>query len=554
MPILKGGAPRRRAAHSKSRHGCDTCKYVFPSLPPVRVFLAGRTKQLFLLRKRRIKCDETEPTCLRCARGGRHCIKRDDGIPSGREHAVFRTVYFSNPSKSFTVQEDSLASLEYFYTFTLPLFEASEPNILWQFLRRDAPNDQSLCHLAAALGHEHMHRAGVRLARYLEKSFCFNGRALRSMRMNAALQTSAQIAAAAFFSLLMGILQGLRGLHADMLLHLRCGSMIANHGLCNKSHIAQPELNEVIRLLEKYCISTMLFDSLGNEADKTASVLRHDTWAIKELNPGWEQNEVLIVRELDILVKELLYFMRSFRVALHDSSGRTVAVQRLAKTGYCESMPIRATLSKMAAKQAALEVALEAALEETRTGRRTISSSSILSEFALPQCLLAKIHLHCFCTKESSLENELPTFRKILNLQKTSLTQSRGRSQPLSATPFSLGLGSIACLVTVARLCPLYSMREEAIQMLRLCPATEGVWTVELATQLCSAIVAVEEQRAAAESRIRPELGLDLIPGHCRVAYYSFNPWSESEPIKARFFQGLGSMENLAYKEINFMN
>ncbi|KAJ3486201.1 hypothetical protein NLG97_g6664 [Lecanicillium saksenae] len=214
---------------------------------------------------------------------------------------------------------------------------------------------------------------------------------------------------------------------------------------------AQPELNEITRLLEKYCISTMLFDSIGNEADKTAAVLRHEAWPVKDLPVGWEQAEPAIVRELDVLINELLHFMRGFRVAQHNSSGYTIAVQQRTKIPQCHHLTYMATLSKLAAKQAAIE----AQLQRTRNVKR-------------------------------------------------------GNA---------------------------HNMREEAIQMLQLCPATEGIWSVDFAARLCNTIVAMEEHRAAAESRVGSELVSDLLPRHCRVAYYSFNPRSESEPITARFFQ-----------------
>lgn len=434
--------------------------------------------------------------------------------------------------------------LEYFYTFTLPLFDNSEPNLLWQCLRRDAPNDQTLCYIAAALGHEHMHKAQEHLLAYREKSCRFNGRALRSMQKCLSMRSSTRIVTAAFLSLIMAILQGLRGQHADMLVHLRCGFTIAQQGIkeYGRSH---PQLNEALRLLRRYCVSSILFDSIGMEADKTAAVMTNEAGSVKDLPSNWGQNVYGLLTELDIFIEELLQFMRGFRAAHHDASGNVVAVHTLARAHPYHNASLGLTLSKLAAKQTIIELALE----ERLSAKQEAEKSAVLLEFALLQCLLAKIYLRCCCNKESFFEDELPTFQRILDLERASLTVLRLTKQPLCAMPFSLGLGAIGCLVSVVRLCPSTQIRQAAIQMLDLCPPTEGFWSVELARRLCITTTKFEEQLTVAETGICLAPAR-MLPRHCRIYYHSFVAASEQSVPKVRFFRSVGSTEILTCENV----
>ncbi|KAJ2966603.1 hypothetical protein NQ176_g10071 [Zarea fungicola] len=440
-------------------------------------------------------------------------------------------------------------ALEYFYTFTLPLFDISEPSLLWQCLRRDASATQPLCYIAAALGHEHMHRGGRQQGSYSETSCRLNGRALRSVQKSLDTQSPADVAAAAISSLLMAILQGLRGRHAEMLIHLRCGSNIAKQGITNHTWTAQPELNEALRLLRKYCVHSILFDSIGIEADKTAAATANEAAVVKDLQTNWEQDEAVMVSELDALIEELLHLMRSFRTAQHDASGSTITVHPHERLRYCRSQSlVESTVSKLTAKQASLEFALEKRRSENLHATK---ATSVLSEFALLQCLLARVYLRCCCSSnQNSFHDEVPTFRRILDLERHSLTQLRSLQQPLCTLPFSLGLGAIGCLVSVVRLCPLNQMRHEAIQMLSLCPSTEGLWSVDLARRLCSAIVTFEEQLAV-ESGGSAATPQHSIPRHCRVYHHSFGVLSEAGFARVRFFQSRAGMESLAYEEVS---
>ncbi|KAK3191718.1 hypothetical protein K4F52_002142 [Lecanicillium sp. MT-2017a] len=90
-----------------------------------------------------------------------------------------------------------------------------------------------------------------------------------------------------------------------MLVHLRCGYSVARQGVEAYGKEVNPELNETLRLLKKYCVSSMLFDSMGIEADKTASVLASETVLVKDLSLRHEQNDHQLGAELELLVEEL---------------------------------------------------------------------------------------------------------------------------------------------------------------------------------------------------------------------------------------------------------
>lgn len=503
------------------------------------------------IRTRRVKCDETRPACLRCVIGGRSCHWQDQtrktDTERGHSQQQFKSIYFTNHTQAFALQEDAIMALEYFYTFTLPLFEVSEPNLLWRNLRRDAPCDETLCYIAAALGQEHMHLAREQVHDYSEKSCRLNGRCLRSMQRRLSTQSLAQTTTAALCSLLMAVLLGLHSRHADMLVHLRCGYSVAQQGVEAYGKEANPELNETLRLLKKYCVSSMLFDSMGIEADKTASILSSETVLVTDLSLGQEQNDHQLGAELELLVEELLHFMRLFRTTQHDSSGNIVAVHTQSFVRRCQNPVFETILSKLAAKQSILQVALD----EKLSTKRGEGITSIVWEAALAQCLLAGIYVRCCCLYQNSLNDEMPTFRRILELEKVCLTSLRGNRQPLCAMPLSLGLGAIGCLVSLVQLCPNRQLRHEAIQMLDLCPSTEGLWSVETARRLCLATVEFEEQLMAVEKlHVLVDSDSQVIPRHCRISHHNFGTVLGHGVTKVRFFRAVGGMQPLAYDDV----
>lgn len=465
-----------------------------------------------------------------------------------RQHRQFKSVCFSGPANSFVVQDDSIMALEYFYTRTLPLFDVSEPNLLWLSLRRDAPSDQSFCYNAAALGLEHMRMARESVQGYREKSCRLNGRALRSMQKCLATQSPAQIAAAAFLSLLLAILQGLRGRQSDMLVHLRCGSTIAQQGIKAFGKTAHPELGRTLRLLRKYCISTMVFDSIGIEADKTAATMGSETAFIEDLPLGWDQNDHTLAAEVDVLVEELMQVMRGFRAPQHDACGNIVAAHAPARAHPCRNPSSGPALSRLSAKQSMLEQALE----EKMSASRSAGTSSVLLEFALPRCLLAKIYIYlrCCCYNQSRFEDEVSIFQRILDLERASLLSLRASQQHDSSMSFSLGLGAIGSLVSVARLCPVTQIRHEAIKLLDLCPPTEGFWSVELAWRLCTTILEFEEQLATAAGSAIGSPTSQLTSRQCRVSYHNFGAASEDLVTKVRLFRSMGDTETLSYEDV----
>lgn len=361
-----------------------------------------------------------------------------------------------------------------------------------------------------------------------------------------ATQSPAQVAAAALLSLLMAILQGLRGRQSDMLVHLRCGSTIAQQGINAFGKTAHPELGGTLRLLRKYCISTMVFDSIGIEADKTAATMGSETAFIEDLPLGWDQNDHTLAAEVDVLVEELMHFMRGFRAPQHDACGNVVAVHAPAHAHPCRNSSSRPALSRLSAKQSMLEQVLE----EKLSANQSAAISSVLLEFALPRCLLAKIYLRCCCYNQSRFEDELSIFQRIIDLERASLLSLRASQQHVFPMSFSLGLGAIGSLVSVARLCPVTQIRHEAIQLLDLCPPTEGFWSVELARRLCTTILEFEEQLATAAGSGIGSPTSQLTSRQCRVSYHNFGAASEDLVTKVRLFRSMGNTETLNYEDV----
>ncbi|KAJ4264424.1 hypothetical protein NW762_005624 [Fusarium torreyae] len=141
VEVLPSGLKRRRAYHKKSRAGCKTCKI------------------------RRVRCDETRPSCQRCVSSGRTCEGyRDETVASTSEspptlaQQSFVTRNIVAPPKLLIPRKnlDEIRSYNYFLEVTGPalagLFDAD-------FWCRELPKvcvaDPALWHAVVALGAVH---------------------------------------------------------------------------------------------------------------------------------------------------------------------------------------------------------------------------------------------------------------------------------------------------------------------------------------------------------------------------------------------------------------
>ncbi|KAL2847342.1 hypothetical protein BJX68DRAFT_268209 [Aspergillus pseudodeflectus] len=143
--------PRR--THTKSRAGCLTCKYAPQIINKIRVTNPNR--------KRRVKCDETHPTCHQCIRTGWSCswpdIQPHNKVQS-QSHQVnqYSSLPSAIPSRIFQTQRET-HFFDFFRLHTVIDLSGWSPSSFWQRLVLQMVHTEPAARQAAiALGALHL--------------------------------------------------------------------------------------------------------------------------------------------------------------------------------------------------------------------------------------------------------------------------------------------------------------------------------------------------------------------------------------------------------------
>ncbi|KAF5715485.1 transcriptional regulatory moc3 [Fusarium globosum] len=162
-PRTSPGTKRTRTNVKQSKFGCLTCKYEPSSKGP------GRNADIY--RKRRVKCDETKPSCRRCLFSKVSCLGYPIGAPPGPSLRAAEAALLStrSPSRSPTSALDRYVYLTCTVLTQGPRRSKSESEILfWSYevpqMIHSIPTIQAAAAAFGASYDEHMLRSREALA------------------------------------------------------------------------------------------------------------------------------------------------------------------------------------------------------------------------------------------------------------------------------------------------------------------------------------------------------------------------------------------------------
>lgn len=422
--------------------------------------------------------------CLRCQKAGKECINEG---PTNRIR-VFRGFKPANVQ----VRPREQVHFDHFCKYSLPILSGFEPSPLWKAVkdaisRRGSP----VRDIAAAVGAQHMGFIGSASPQDAQEAYIQAVHALRTSMSSATAETISEVLMA---SLLLAVLQCLRGTLVEAMVHLHGGVQIAKNLLGTMQNV---ELKECLRLLEQLALKITISES-RSEAGIQAMGLVYDLWNATQSDL---ENDIQL-SEASVMIAEQ-QIIRGLLAMIHhcfkDQLDGDQVQQQLAK----EQADV---IDKLKHKRASLEGYLKQRLDSLRSEDDLATLAR--SRFMLARCLLLKVFLNCAWDGTQIIyDMEYSTYEQIVDLLDTALTQLNSQTMFSDGTQlaFSFGLGALSVIALVAAKCRNPHLRRRALALLDKCPPREGVWTTDSARQVIQAIIAYEESSASAAGHIPEE-------------------------------------------------
>lgn len=300
--------------------------------------------------------------------------------------------------------------------------------------------------------------------------------------------------------LLMCILESLRGVSADLLVHLRCGIAMA-HQQQRMSH----ETREAAQLLRQCAAGLSIFNTYSAQGLEMQSKL-----SLQPLKSDDEPNDLTdysLANELDTLILGTMQVMvECWRLSM------TVVSPELL-TEYAD---MRYHLLR---RQSRLMERLEFKIRAVGDGRDTKQAGFLGLSKAC--CILVGLYLHATWTaSQLNYDSHTAEFRQVVDLAAQALNQmhntaSTGENAP-ARRAFSIGLPIQAILTLVSTQCRDQGIRWRAFSLLDLCPRYEGGYDLGVVKAICRAVINFEEAGIESDDK--------FIPESRRVHYYHLSP------------------------------
>nr|POE71836.1 hypothetical protein CFP56_11712 [Quercus suber] len=491
---------------------------------------------------RRVKCDEVWPVCKRCQYNGRFCQR--DQPPQGVESAVVMERSLRSP-----VMLDDVAhcALDYFFSCTLRNIEHFEPSPIWSDVVDRIQNDVAIRNAAAAIGRQQRIADLALIEPDTSTPDTADGqatllytRAISSLRQSIGHHPRTHGINYVLASLLLVILESLRGSAPNLLVHLHSGIRIVRELNARSSDPQQPfdddkpaasALQECTRLLHQYGVNTMVFDP-ASESTRTTQQL---VWETRNLDSSHgvpvhkSQDDdpdsktcpdiIPSALSLDMPANE---FQRHIKLTLRSMTSNLLRLMSMAR-GLSDPVAdpiVGKFIESMKSTQRTAEKFITTRIEMVSVAP-SVDADRYLSnlKFALAHCTLTKISLTAAWTGlQSSYDAELASFKKIVALNKEALAllqkaNTRDGNHNIVLSAFSLGTSVVPVLMCVVRQCRDPETRREALSLFEQCPKHEGLWEAHKTRLICDAIIEFEERRAG---------GVVPIPEECRIHFYRF--------------------------------
>lgn len=474
-------------------------------VPALPLSLDGSHANPSALRKRHLRCDQATPTCSNCQKAERHCHYEiaASSAPKFRrfQEIIVADSYAPRPNPGPAEQWET--SLEYFYRRGLPILKSCRPSPLWDHLvTRLYLRESGLREIATALGQQQrIVDRNFACDSAVDEAAALRNKALRSLSKSIQITQDedrfhTDDAEAYILScLLMCILESLRGVSADLLVHIRCGIAIVHQ----QQHMSR-ETREAAQLLRQYAAGVSLFNTYSvHGLDIQSKLILQPLKSDDELT---EPTEYSIANELDALILGTLHLMTEcWRLSTTEDSSED----------FIELANLR---SQLLQRQSRLIECLDF---KTRCAQEDNTQQARFFILSKASCILVNVYLEATRTaRQTNYDNHMAEFSQVVDLVDLALKQMHNVGTTSGIAParraFSVGLPFQALLCLVSTQCRDHDIRWRAFSLLDFCPRHEGAYDLELVKVICRAVIKFEESGI--------ESAEYFIPESRRVHYY----------------------------------
>ncbi|KAG9244158.1 hypothetical protein BJ878DRAFT_567806 [Calycina marina] len=455
--------PRRRQCGPKVRSGCKTCKI------------------------RRVKCDETHPSCNRCTSTGRRC----DGYYNAAEPKTISTIQRAFAHLPGTVEEKR--SFSYFIQNTVPELSGYFETGFWESLIVQASTSEpSLRHALIAIGSLHEDFVAQRqMYQTKEESLAVAqyAKAIRYLRKSLALERTTPLTAL-LACILFVCFDSLRGNFSAAVLHLQSGlRIIKDARICATCSSADEKIIEqtISPLFIRISLQAILYldtrDTDERQAFSTEMMsIKNDDFLIplcferlEDARLAMEQTTEELFRMLYLCDGNVNWSAQSLETwALQASGARHIREWNEAFDNF-----MNAHGAKLDSKQLRGAVLLK--IQTTTIG---ILARAVPNDAGDGRSVEEVANDPAAFTGRDAEFNDAE-FNNVVTLSKTLISAAElDAKMGKPSLSFSTDLGVIAPLYYVCTHCQNDSFKKHALELLARCPRREGMWDSNTTAQI----------------------------------------------------------------------
>ncbi|KFA51612.1 hypothetical protein S40293_03954 [Stachybotrys chartarum IBT 40293] len=466
--VAKG--KRKRAYRPKTTSGCSTCKV------------------------RRVKCDETQPSCLRCSSTGRTC----DGYSSAqssnsnrsREATLAIVQTLSHDAESCAQSRRSLA---FFAQQTCQQLAGFFGSLFWERLVLQAAHrEPALRYALVAIGalHEQITLESDHPKTFALKQYSL---AIKCLLTPLSQHGKRAVDVCLIASILFTCFEGMQGRHKEANSHIRSGSRLLQETVYDKGS----------GLLHHPVLGSQSHGDCYVPVETLANFFAVTDQSVAPASPGYSHKAyAMLVNDVARGETSLSFTSLGEARSLFDYGFH------LLRHGNHLPAPSGTEQSSYAVQQhfSYMETLLTSFSDAF--GRFIISRCQSLTPKEHLAVAVMKLHL-LYTSVALRLEQMpptnrphgdelLPQMKKMVDLGEVIISSISTSAAPENSVPsYCLEMGIVIPLYTVASLCQEPSVRRRAIALLRSTSRREGLWNSKTLAAAAERIMEIEERQGA---------------------------------------------------------
>jgi hypothetical protein len=502
----QSSAPAKpRSWHAKTRTGCVTCK------------------------SRHVKCDEAEPSCATCCLADRQCegypelqpITRKrkklgfrgfkntftTGLPEDQSRIASARLACTSPAKlSYSLTANRMVknkteaqAYEFFLTQTIPLWSRYQPSQEWTNVLLSMQQMQAtLYQCCVAVGSMHSQiTCGDRQPSQenidASTSISMYTRAIGALRVSLE-KGNMHPAALLLACILLAVFESLQWRRHEMLLHLRNGLVITYQNLHSRKQSAE---RHVAALMLRLGFSHALYGRPRLDSSPEVQLLFSQA--------SEEQN----TRRADVT---------SLRLSLDSVCNKLLGyVHKVDKGSFMSDFEAYCIQANLTNELQSWRDDYECLIKQktlSKHGSNVVKSCHgiMLARHELASIFVSSYASGCSKNPQTAYDRHVQAFQRIICFIEEALHEADDRDQP---DAFSVDLGLIPLLFSVAICCRHSQLRRKAVGLLRRVPQREGIWNAQIAMRISSEVI--EREEAGGKAYLADEQDAFGIPEERRI-------------------------------------